>query len=67
MNKSIIKKIAKANGVSVGEVRREMKFAIEAAYANPNSAALIVPRKDKIPTPEEFILYCTQMIKSQNS
>lgn len=67
MNKSIIKKIAKANGVSVGEVRREMKFAIEAAYANPNSAALNVPRKDKIPTPEEFILYCTQMIKSQNS
>lgn len=64
MNRSIIRKISKENGVSVEEVRREMRFAIEAAYGNPNAEALTVPRKGDVPTPEEFIDYCAQMIKS---
>lgn len=67
MNRSIIRKIAKENGVSVEEVMRDMQFAIEATYANPNEVALSIPRKNDVPTPEEFINHCVRMVNSQNS
>lgn len=62
MNRSIIRKVAKQNGVSVAEVKREMQAAIEAAYINPNAAAMVVPRKGTVPTPEELINYCAGII-----
>lgn len=69
MNRSVLRKIAKQNGVTVAEVRREMQRAIEAAYENPNAAALAVPRKGDVPTPEEFIDYCVGKLnlKSPNT
>lgn len=67
MNRSILRKIAKENGVSVAEVRREMQLAIEASYTNPNAAALAVPRKGAVPTPEELIDYCVGAIAQQPS
>jgi len=63
MNRSIIRKIAKENGVSVAEARREMQAAINETYKNPNAAALAVPRKGDVPTPEEFIVYVAQRVR----
>ena len=62
MNRSIIRKIAKQNGVSTAEVRREMQAAIDATYINPTAAALAVPRADSVPTPEELIDHCARMV-----
>lgn len=67
MNRSILRKIAKENGVSVDEIRREMQAAIEAAYVNPNKAALSMPRKREVPTPEEFITHCVGIIKNKET
>jgi len=41
LNRSIIREIAKKNGVTTTEVRREIKLAIDAAYENPAGAALL--------------------------
>ena len=57
-----IKRVAKANGVSVEEVRDEMQKAIMHAYRKPNSEAQAVPKKGKFPTPEEFIDYCHKKV-----
>jgi hypothetical protein len=35
MNRKLLRKVAKINGVSVKEVRREMELAIDHAYRNP--------------------------------
>lgn len=62
--RKIYRKIAKENGVSVQEVRREMQAAITEAYTDPLNDNEItkayqkqVPRKGEIPTPEELIRY----------
>ncbi len=62
--RKIYRKIAKENGVSVREVRREMQAAITEAYTDPLNDNEItkayqnrVPRKGEIPTPEELICY----------
>ena len=57
MDESIYEEIAKRHGLSVREVKREMQAAINEAYANPNSHAMAVPRKNAIPTVAEFIEY----------
>lgn len=64
MNRLVIRKIAKQNGVSVAEVRRDMQAAIDAAYTNANAVALAVPRKGEVPTPEEFIIHCAEKSRS---
>ena len=64
MNREALRKVAKINGVSVSEVRREMKLAIRAAYENPNEAATAVPGRGKIPTTKEFIDFCAGEVKS---
>ncbi|MEG2258804.1 MAG: sporulation initiation factor Spo0A C-terminal domain-containing protein [Oscillospiraceae bacterium] len=61
--RSIYRKIAKMNGVSVAEVRHDIKSAIDQAYqstANDEITAMLrsrVPQKADIPTPEEFIRF----------
>jgi|GEM_PF-6938060 len=42
-----------------------MQLAINAAYEKPNAAALVVPRKGAIPTPEEFIKYTAGVVNTQ--
>lgn len=59
------REVAKNNGVSVAEVRREMQAAIAPAYVTPNAAALAVPRKGDIPTTREFIGYYAGQIKAE--
>lgn len=67
MNRSVLRKIARENGVSVAEVRREIELAIDAAYIKPNAAALFIPRKNAVPTLEEFINYCVGEITPRPS
>jgi len=42
-----------------------MQLAINAANEKPNAAALVVPRKGAIPTPEEFIKYTAGVVNTQ--
>ena len=66
-----IKEVASKNGVSVAEVRREIEIAIDAALFNPNLSPEARTFWDKYiqngckPTPEEFIVYMTNKIKSE--
>ena len=56
--KNIFKIIAKQEGISVAEVRREMELAIEDAYNTDNPDTQKEFQKmfgKKKPTPEEFI------------
>ena len=62
MNRSMLRKIARQNGVKPKVVRREMQAAIDATYINPTAAALAVPRADAVPTPKEFINYCAGVV-----
>lgn len=60
--KKIYKKIAKAHGVSVEEVKRDMQGAINEAYAKPNLYANCVERQNEIPTPEELITHLSNRV-----
>lgn len=62
MNNSIYKKIAQKNGVSIKNVKKEIKKAIKIAYLNPNSYAQSIPRKNDIPTIDEVIAYSLHKI-----
>ncbi len=66
---NVIKRVAKAHGVSVKEVREEMQKAIRAGResSDPNAQAMwnrLFP-DGKEPTPEEFILKVATLAKSQ--
>ena len=58
----IYKKLAKAYGVSVAEVKRNMQEAINAAYINPTFHAECVHREGEIPTTEEFLAHMVRRI-----
>ena len=71
--RKIYQKIAKGNGVSVKEVRREMQAAIREAYTAPQNDNPItkayqnrVPRQGEIPTPEELIRYLSGQAGRKN-
>ncbi len=70
-NRKIYRKVAKAHGVSVKEVKTEMQAAINDAYSNPFSNDITrayqnkVPRKESIPTSEEFISYAVNKTKNK--
>ncbi|WP_242996560.1 sporulation initiation factor Spo0A C-terminal domain-containing protein [Lacrimispora amygdalina] len=70
--RKIYRKIAKKNGVSVAEVKRDMQEAINAAYQNPPQDGGVdaayqqrIPCKRAIPTPDEFIRYAANKIKTK--
>lgn len=62
MNKGIIRKIAKREGISEKEVREEMEKAIKYAYfqRNTNQKWNALFETDKLPSPEEFIAVLSQ-------
>lgn len=70
--RKIYRKIAKEHGVSPKEVREEIQAAITQAYENPPNDNITVayqnrvPRKGKIPTPEEFIRYAANQLKQES-
>lgn len=67
--RNIFRKIAKENGLSVKEVKDEMQNALEYAYQSTTQDGIIsarqnvVPRKNKIPIPEEFVKYTANLVK----
>lgn len=69
--RSIYRRIAREHGVSVQEVKRDMQEAIHAAYDNPPNDGVTrayqnrVPRKDDVPTVEEFIRYAAKEVKKR--
>lgn len=70
--RNIYRKIAKENGVTLAEVKRDMQAAIDAAYNNPPDDGITkayqqrVPRKNEVPTVEEFIRHATKELKNQS-
>jgi len=64
VNRSDYKKIAKKYGVSVQEVKRDMKGAIDSAYVNPNFHARCVQRKGETPTIDEFVNHIARRISA---
>ena len=70
--RKIYRKIAKEHGVSPKEVREEIQAAITQAYENPPDDNITVayqnrvPRRGKIPTPEEFIRYAANQLKQES-
>lgn len=66
------RKIARENGVSLAEVRADMKAAIDTAYQNPpkdGGVILAYQRrvlcKGEIPTPEEVIRYSAGQLQKK--
>lgn len=68
--RSIYRKVAKRHGVSVAEVRKDMQAAIDYAYQKSDKSESekmmqkSIPRKEKIPTAEEFIKAVAHTIKN---
>lgn len=67
----ILKKVARANGVTVKEVETEIQAAINEAWNNPPDDAAAayqrkVPCMGAIPTPDEFIRFMTNEIRINN-
>jgi len=68
----IYRKIAKEYGVSVEEVKRGMRAAIEYAYKNPDrtesekTKQKSIDCRNGVPTPQEFITYAVgELTKEQ--
>ena len=68
--RKIYREIARKNGVSVKDVKRDMQAAIAAAYQNPPKDGGVtaayqrqVPRKGEIPTPDELIRYMAGKVR----
>lgn len=63
-----MEQVAAKNGVSVAEVRKEIAIAIDEAFSNadPDVQARLakISRTGDRPTPEEFIVYMAEKIKS---
>ena len=62
IHKSVFQRIAEKHGVTVEEVKKDMQEAIDAAYENPNVNAETVPRRNDIPTIDEFIEYVVSLV-----
>ena len=64
-----IEQVAAEHGISVAEVRKEMAIAINEAFSNPDpdvQARLTkISRTGDRPTPEEFIVFIAEKIKSE--
>jgi hypothetical protein len=71
--RSIYRKIAKQNGVSIREVKDEMQKAIDAAWDNPDKTAENIYMQNSVrpdgrkPTPEEIIQYASQSLRNEKN
>ncbi len=68
--KKVLREVARANGVSVKEVREEIQKAIDEAWKTPPNDGGVtaayqqkVPCRGEIPTPEELIRYMAGEIR----
>lgn len=69
--RKIYRQIARENGVTMAEVKRDMQAAIDHAYKNtPNDGVTAafqaqVPRKGNTPTAEEVIAFAVTKIRDK--
>lgn len=68
--KKVLREVARANGVSVKEVRKEIQKAVDEAWKTPPNDGGVtaayqqrVPCRGEIPTPEELIRYMAGEIR----
>ena len=65
-SKKVLKKIAAKHGVSIEEVRRDIRFAVSMAENNPDPKKReflnSIPRKGEKATPEEVIAHLSRII-----
>ncbi|MCM1523344.1 MAG: hypothetical protein NC120_02690 [Ruminococcus sp.] len=68
--KKALKLTAKKAGSSYADVRREIQAAVEAAVnsGDPEAAMFMeqIPKKGRIPTPEEIIEYAVSQLKQSS-
>ena len=66
-----IRSIAKTNGIPEAQVRLEMEQAIQAGRDNPDPRVQAYwassPFQDRMPSPEEFILWVVQQIDQDDN
>lgn len=64
--KKIIQQLAKQNMVSEEKIRAEMEEAIDTGFNNPDPSVQAIwesaPFNHVRPTPEEFILWCSDQL-----
>lgn len=67
--KMAITKIAKKEGVTEHDVRKEMERAIAEGYKNPETHHkwIEIFGEDKMPSPEEFMVAIGEIVKKQNN
>lgn len=68
--RNVYRKIAREHGVSVQEVKREIQTAINEAYKNPLPDMAMqqcrIPKKGKVPTPDEVIRFSVEEVLKRN-
>jgi len=62
LSRKIYREIARKNGVSIEKVKKEMQSAINDSYVNPSFYARCVPRREEVPTVDEFIEYMANRV-----
>ena len=67
MNRKLIRKVAKAHGVSVKEVREGINTAINHAYTSPTPQALRVNRSGEKPTAAEIISHAVGEVRRRKN
>lgn len=70
MAENTIKKIAKREDVSTEHVRKQMQIAMINGLCSTDpkvkASWASIPHEKEIPTPEELIIYISEMIKRKN-
>ena len=68
--KKSLKAVAREEGVSLQEVRREIENAMRAGMASDDPEIQrrwsMIPHKGEHPTPEEFIAYMSNMLRDHS-
>lgn len=71
--RKIYRKVAREHGVSIAEVKQDMQAAINGAYENPLNDGITrsyqnrIPRKNDVPTVEEFIIHTSKEVKKREA
>ena len=68
--RNVYRQVAKANGISVAEMKKQMQSALDYAYTNADDNSDIklnqqkISSKNRIPTPDEVIQYAKIKVKN---
>ena len=68
--RNVYRQVAKANGISVAEMKKQMQSALDYAHTNADNNSDIkfnqqkISSKNRIPTPDEVIQYAKIKVKN---